>query len=108
MALEALEQAVSARFLSLSEREKIADLRSQGTSMQAIGRALSRSVGTISREIKRNSHPVLGYQPYGATAPPRRHGHGPRTVSWQQPVACATTWRTSCASAGPRNRSRSC
>ena len=64
--LEALEQPVSARYLSLPEREKIADLRSQGTSMQAIGRALGRSVGTISREIKRNSHPVLGYQPYGA------------------------------------------
>lgn len=66
VALEALEQPVSARFLSLPEREKIADLRSHGTSMQAIGRALGRSVGTISREIKRNSHPVPGYQPYGA------------------------------------------
>ncbi|WP_443701388.1 IS30 family transposase, partial [Pseudarthrobacter albicanus] len=66
VALEALEQPVSTRYLSLPEREKIADLRSQGTSMQAIGRALGRSVGTISREIKRNSHPVLGYQPYGA------------------------------------------
>ncbi|MCX2750528.1 IS30 family transposase [Arthrobacter sp. MI7-26] len=66
LALEALEQLISARYLSLPEREKIADLRSQGTSMQAIGRALGRSVGTISREVKRNSHPVLGYQPYGA------------------------------------------
>ncbi len=64
--LEALEQSVSARYLSLQERERIADLRSQGTSMQAIGRVLGRSVGTISREIKRNSHPVLGYRPYGA------------------------------------------
>ena len=64
--LEALEQSVSARYLSLPERERIADLRSLGTSMQAIGKALSRSVGTISREIKRNSHPVLGYRPYGA------------------------------------------
>ncbi|KRE74495.1 hypothetical protein ASG77_07270 [Arthrobacter sp. Soil762] len=34
--------------------------------MQAIGRALGRSVGTICREIKRNSHPLPGYQPYGA------------------------------------------
>lgn len=64
--LEALEQPVSTRYLSLQERERIADLRCQGTSMQAIGRALGRSVGTISREIKRNSHPVLGYRPYGA------------------------------------------
>ncbi|WP_427016413.1 transposase [Pseudarthrobacter sp. P1] len=66
VALEALEQSVSARYLSLPERERIADLRSRGSSMQAIGRALGRSVGTISREIKRNSHPVLGYRPYGA------------------------------------------
>ncbi len=66
VALEALEQPISARYLSLPEREKIADLRSDGTSMQAIGRALGRSVGTISREIKRNSHPMLGYRPYGA------------------------------------------
>lgn len=66
VALEALEQPISARYLSLPERERIADLRSHGTSMQAIGRALGRSVGTISREIKRNSHPMLGYRPYGA------------------------------------------
>ncbi|WP_354254452.1 IS30 family transposase [Arthrobacter sp. UYEF21] len=66
MGLDVLEQVISARYLSLSERERIADLRTRGTSMQAIGRALGRSVGTISREIKRNSHPVLGYRPYGA------------------------------------------
>ncbi|MET3721609.1 IS30 family transposase/molybdenum-dependent DNA-binding transcriptional regulator ModE [Arthrobacter sp. UYEF21] len=66
VALEALEQSISTRYLSLSERERIADLRTHGTSMQAIGRALGRSVGTISREIKRNSHAVLGYRPYGA------------------------------------------
>jgi IS30 family transposase len=66
VSLEALEQPISARYLSLQERERIADLRSHGTSMQAIGRALGRSVGTISREIKRNSHPVLGYRPYSA------------------------------------------
>jgi IS30 family transposase len=66
VALEALEQPISTRYLSLQERERIADLRTQGTSMQAIGRALGRSVGTISREIKRNSHPMLGYRPYGA------------------------------------------
>ena len=79
--LEALEQSVSARYLSLQERERIADRRSHGMSMQAIGRVLGRSVGTISREIKRNSHPMLGYRPTLLTGPPLRPGHGRRTVS---------------------------
>jgi IS30 family transposase len=65
-ALAALEQAISARYLSLPERERIADMLARKESMRAIARALGRSPGTISREIKRNSHPVLGYQPYGA------------------------------------------
>ena len=64
--LEALEQAISTRYLSLTEREKIADLLTREESLRAIARALGRSPGSISREIKRNSHPVLGYQPYGA------------------------------------------
>lgn len=65
-ALSALERTISARYLSLPEREKIADLLARKKSMRAIARALGRNPGTISREIKRNSHPVLGYQPYGA------------------------------------------
>ncbi|WP_411806017.1 IS30 family transposase [Arthrobacter sp. LAPM80] len=66
VALEALEQPVSARYLSLPERERIADLLARDTSLRAIARALGRSAGSISREVARNSHPVLGYQPYGA------------------------------------------
>ncbi|MDQ0276692.1 IS30 family transposase/molybdenum-dependent DNA-binding transcriptional regulator ModE [Arthrobacter silviterrae] len=66
VALRALEQVVSARYLSLAERERIADMYGRGESMRAIARALGRSPGSISREIKRNSHPTLGYQPYGA------------------------------------------
>ena len=64
--LAALEQAISARYLSLAEREQIADMLARSTSIRAIARALGRNPGSISREIKRNSHPVLGYQPYGA------------------------------------------
>lgn len=85
VALEALEQPISARYLSLSERERIADLRSHGTSMQAIGRTLGRSVGTNSREIKRNSHPMLVTGPTVLTVPPLRPGHGRRTVCWPNP-----------------------
>ncbi|XAS74143.1 IS30 family transposase [Micrococcaceae bacterium Sec5.1] len=66
VALEALEQPISSRYLSLPERERIADLLAQGDSIRAIARDLGRNPGSISREIKRNSHPVLGYRPYGA------------------------------------------
>ncbi|WP_197515664.1 helix-turn-helix domain-containing protein [Arthrobacter sp. U41] len=65
-ALDALEQPISTRYLSLRERELIADLLSGGKSMRDIGRTLGRSPGSVSREIGRNSHPVLGYLPYGA------------------------------------------
>ena len=65
-ALKALEQPVSARYLSLPERERIADLLGRGDSMRAIARDLGRDPGSVSREIKRNSHPQLGYLPYGA------------------------------------------
>ena len=64
--LAALEQAISARYLSLAEREQIADMLTQNTSIRAIATALGRNPGSISREIQRNSHPVLVYQPYGA------------------------------------------
>ncbi|MET3936654.1 IS30 family transposase [Arthrobacter sp. OAP107] len=66
VALEALEQPISARYLSLPERERIADQLAKGGSIRAIARDLGRNQGSISREIKRNSHPVLGYLPYGA------------------------------------------
>jgi IS30 family transposase len=66
VALEALEQALSVRYLSLTERERIAGLLLTGDSVRAIARDLDRSPSSISREIARNSHPTLGYQPYGA------------------------------------------
>ncbi|MDJ0358584.1 IS30 family transposase [Paenarthrobacter sp. PH39-S1] len=65
-ALDALERPVSDRYLSLPERERIADLLARAESMRAIARDLGRSPGSISREIGRNSHPTLGYLPYGA------------------------------------------
>ena len=41
--------------LSKTERQEIFLLRKKGYSLRDIGKALSRNVGTISREIKRNS-----------------------------------------------------
>lgn len=66
MTLEALERAVSTRYFSLPEREKIADLLTREKSLRAIAQALGRFSCTISREIKRNSRLTLGYQPFGA------------------------------------------
>ena len=64
--LAALDRALDARFLSLQERESIRDLQASGTSLRSIAAALGRSPSTVSREIARNSQPVIGYQPYSA------------------------------------------
>ena len=64
--IEHLEQAIHSRYLAQQERELIADMLRAEESIRAIGRALGRNASSISREIKRNSHPKLGYQPYGA------------------------------------------
>ena len=61
--LAVLEQPISSRYLSLAERLLIADLLRRQDSMRSIARELGRNVGTISREIKRNSHPGQGYLP---------------------------------------------
>lgn len=64
--LARLETLIDARYLSLIEREQIHDLRSEGESMRAIGRALGRSPSTISRELARNTATRVGYLPYAA------------------------------------------
>lgn len=61
--LPGIEQVISSRYLCLSERLQIADLLQREESMRTISKALGRNVGTISREIARNSHPELGYLP---------------------------------------------
>jgi len=61
-----LERAISSRYLSLNERELIHDRRAQGVSICQIGRELSRSPSTISREISRNTTANIGYLPYSA------------------------------------------
>ena len=66
MTIEDLERDLDPRYLGARERELIADLLRADESIRAISRALGRSPSTISREIKRNSHPELGYQPHGA------------------------------------------
>lgn len=63
---QVLEKDLDPRFLSVEDRELIADQRSQGTSIRGIAKLLGRSPSTISREISRNAHPTLGYMPHGA------------------------------------------
>jgi IS30 family transposase len=53
------------RFLTLAERERIADLRRDGASLRAIGRALGRPASTIKREIDHRSVDGV-YRPYQA------------------------------------------
>ncbi len=57
----------SGRYLSLLEREDIALLLVQGHSLHEIGRRLSRSASTISREVGRNATTRSGARDYRAT-----------------------------------------
>ncbi|HEU4798498.1 MAG TPA: IS30 family transposase, partial [bacterium] len=61
-----VEQVLDPRFLSLAEREQIADLRQQGQSYRAIGRRLGRQASTIQREVTRNATATGTYQPHAA------------------------------------------
>jgi transposase-like protein len=51
----AVEAELHPRFLTVTERELIADLRCQGESLRAIGRALGRPAFTVKREIDARS-----------------------------------------------------
>lgn len=63
--LPALEAALHPRFLTLKDRETIADLHRAGSSLRSIGRALGRSPSTIKRELDARSSDG-GYLPYAA------------------------------------------
>ena len=59
----------SPRFLDREERYELARLDGQGLGVRAIGRAMSRSASTVSRELRRNRDPRSGrYQPERACA----------------------------------------
>lgn len=65
VALARLERQLHGRFLTLADREQIADLRREGASLRAIGRALGRPASTIKREV--DSHSTDGsYRAYAA------------------------------------------
>ena len=64
-AVAALEADLHPRFLTLAEREQIADLRRQKTSLREIGRQLGRPASTIKREVDSRSKDGV-YRPYAA------------------------------------------
>lgn len=61
-----VEKVLDARFLSVTEREQIADLHRCGAVIREIARQLGRVASTISRELARNTDPVQGYRPHAA------------------------------------------
>ena len=61
----AVEAELHPRFLTVTERELIADLRRQGESLRTIGRALGRPASTVKREIDARSVDGV-YQPHRA------------------------------------------
>ena len=63
--VSAVEAELHPRFLTVAERELIADLRRQGESLRAIGRALGRPASTIKREIDARSAEGV-YRPHRA------------------------------------------
>ena len=64
--LAALEKPLDARFLTLQDRERIADLRNTGAPVREIARELGRPASTISRELARNGVNDGKYYAYAA------------------------------------------
>jgi IS30 family transposase len=64
--LAQVEKVLHERFVSLTERETMADLRRAGTSIRRIAEALGRAPSTVSRELARNSDERGEYRPHAA------------------------------------------
>jgi IS30 family transposase len=88
----ALEAELHPRFLTLPERERIADLRAGGASMRAVAAVLGRPASTVSRELASNTDPDdpdRRYLPYAAhrAAAARRARPKPAKLVTNQPLA---------------------
>lgn len=76
--LDHVEKVIHPRYLSLTERELLADLLQQGLSIRQIARQMHRSPSTVSREVRRNTASTRGYLPHTAhrrSAARRRRPH---------------------------------
>jgi len=56
-----IAREISPRYLSEAERIRIADLLAQGVSTSQIACKLGRAVSTVSRELRRNAHPISAH-----------------------------------------------
>lgn len=92
--LPALEAGLHPRFLTLAERETIADLRRAGASLRAIGRALGRPASTVKRELDARSDDGR-YLPYAAQRAWQDHDHDRNKPSSSRRRGCGTTSKTS-------------
>lgn len=78
--LTALDQPISSRYLSITEREQIYELHVAGTSIRKIAKTLERSAGTISRELRRHTVTGQSYRPYAAQRSSVRRRARPKTA----------------------------
>ena len=86
--LAAIDQQLDPRYLSLTEREHIRDLKATGASIRFIAGALQRSPSTISRELRRNCSNPGTYEPYAAhrTAAGRRPRPKGSKLKYREPL----------------------
>ena len=103
--LTALERELHPRFLSLVERETIADMHRAGWSLHAIGRALGRAASTIKREIDNHAGADGVYRAHAAHRAWVGPGPGPSNASCCRTDRCASSWPMGCANGGRRGRS---
>jgi hypothetical protein len=95
-------------FLTLIEREQVADLRARGVSIRAVAAVLGRPPSTISRELAATPTLTRPRRFTGLTrptAPPPLAGPEPSRPSWSPTAHWPTTSRPSRISAGHRSRS---
>lgn len=59
-------RTINSRYLSIQERERIADLHRDGNGVRAIARMIGRSPGTVSKELARNRAADGSYGPHQA------------------------------------------
>jgi Helix-turn-helix domain len=78
---------ISARYLSEDERVRIADLHRAGHAVRAIATEVSRSPGTVSRELRRNRDPDGGGVPTVHRAAARCPAAGPAGARSRMPTS---------------------